>query len=89
MVKVRNMTSPSGNKVANQFVIQTPDGWYFQSYNTLIAFKSYDGSIKLDRNAWDYSTTTSKYRNMFLDMKKAETEKLIKAGEIQLVDLNQ
>lgn len=85
---VTNMTSPSGNKVKNQFIIYTDDGCYFQSYKTVIAFRGDDGAIKLDRDSWDYSTTTSKYRNMFLDMNKAETLKAIKAGEIQLEDLN-
>ncbi len=85
---VTNMTSPSGNKVKNQFIIYTDDGCYFQSYKTVIAFRGDDGAIKLDRDSWDYSTTTGKYRNMFLDMNKAETLKAIKAGEIQLINLN-
>ena len=37
-VKVYNMTSPNGNKVANQFEIYTSKGKYFQSYNSIIAF---------------------------------------------------
>ena len=35
--QVYNMTSNSGNKVANQFEIFTNDGTYFQSYSTIIA----------------------------------------------------
>ena len=31
-MKVANMTSNKGNKIANQFVIDTDEGIYFQSY---------------------------------------------------------
>lgn len=85
---VTNMLSPSGNKVIDQFVIHVEDGWYFQSYTTVIAFKGIDGTIKLDRDSWDFSKTTGKYRNQFLNMNKAETEKLIKSGTITLANLN-
>lgn len=85
---VTNMISPAGNSVANQFIIYTDEGCYFQSYRTVIAYRGNDGTIKLDRDSWDYSVTTGKYRNMFLDMNKSETLKAIKAGEIQLVNLN-
>ena len=32
------MTSSQGNKVANQFIITSENGVYFQSYGTVIAF---------------------------------------------------
>lgn len=87
--KVRNLTSPSGNKVANQFLIITKDGQYFQSYETLIVFIPEDSRpIMLDKVAWDYSVTTSKYRNIFLGETRKETEAKIKSGEYKLVDLN-
>lgn len=86
-VKVENMTSSNGNDVPNQFKIYTDEGVYFQSYNSIIAFKSH-GKIQLDKNTWDYSTTTGKYRNQFLGENKAETQKKIDSGEYQLVDLN-
>ncbi len=82
----------SGNHgpVKNQFKIFTDEGVYFQSYSTMIAFKPYGGcpKIQLDKSAWDYSRTTGKYRNIFLNETKAETEKKIKSGEYELVDLN-
>jgi len=88
-VKVRNMTSNSSyTPVKNQFVIETPDGTYFQSYETVIAFRDNNGNVWLDSRSWDYSMTTGKYRNQFLGMDRKETEKAIKSGEIQLVDLN-
>jgi len=37
------MRSNSGNNVPNQFVISTPKGSYFQSYQSIIAFKPGEG----------------------------------------------
>ena len=64
-IKVLNMISNNGNRIPNQFVISTPEGSYFQSYNSVIAFINNEGRVFLDRNKWDYSTTTGKYRNIF------------------------
>ncbi len=86
-VKVRNMESNNGNAIPNQFIIETDEGIYFQSYNSIIAFKR-NGRVFLDDNYWDYSTTTGKYRNIFLNETKKETEKKIKMGVYQLVNLN-
>ena len=98
---VSNMTSTNGNAVANQFLISglaagtfhagntpLPSGDAFQSYKTLIAYRTYQGKLYLDRNAWDYSRTTSKYRNMFTGLTTKETEKRIASGDIELIDLN-
>jgi hypothetical protein len=87
-IKVENMRSVNYNKVPNQFVIQTDDGLYFQSYSTVIAFKPLKGKIQLDKDSWDYSVTTGKYRNQFLGETKKETEAKIKSGEYELMDLN-
>jgi hypothetical protein len=87
-LNVQNMTSNNGNKIPNQFIIQAPDGLYFQSYSTVIAFKPLAGPLQLDINNWNYSNTTSKYRNIFTGLTTKETERRIKAGEILLVDLN-
>lgn len=87
LAKVRNMTSSSGNDIANQFIINTNDATIFQSYSSIIAIKT-GGQTILDSYYWDYSTTTGKYRNIFLGMNKKETEQLIKSGSIKLADLN-
>ena len=89
-IKVENMVSRNGNKVPNQFEIVTDLGIYFQSYKTVIAFKPHKAGspIRLDKNRWDYSVTTSRYRNIFLDETTKETERKIKSGEYVLVDLN-
>ena len=87
-IKVVNMESSRGNKVPNQFKIWTSEGWYFQSYETVIAFRDNSGQITLDKSSWDYSVTTGKYRNLFLNENKAETLRKIKDGTYKLADLN-
>jgi len=87
------MTTNGGNKVANQFIVQGEhygqEGKFFQSYSSVIAFKPSNGSsITLDRNKWDYSVTTGKYRNQFLGETKKETQAKIDSGEYILADLN-
>ena len=47
-----------------------------------------EGKIYLDINKWDYSTTTGKYRNIFLNENKKLTETKIKNNTYLLVDLN-
>ncbi len=86
--KVYNMGTPNGNTAPNQFLIQTQNGIHFQSYRSVIAFRPRRGKIQLDKNYWDYSATTGKYRNIFLGEGITETRKKIKSGEYKLVDLN-
>ena len=99
-MKVENMTSASGNKVANQFII-TDEGrgalgnfkerQVFQSYDSVIAVRIVwedTTRIELDENTWDYSTTTGKYRNQFLNETKKETQAKIDSGEYKLANLN-
>jgi len=97
-MKVENITSNNGNKIANQFVITDNDNGnkkeYFQSYNSMIAKKIYDHlgcdvvETYLDQKYWNYSNTTGKYRNIFLGETITETKKKIKSGEYILTDLN-
>ncbi len=87
-VRVRNMIGHSGEPVKNQFIIRTDEGTYFQSYDSIIAFRGFEGPTLLDQKYWDYSTTTGKYRNMFLGEDKKATEKRIKDGTYKLVNLN-
>ena len=91
-MKVQNMTSNNGNKIANQFVItDDKQNEYFQSYNSMIVKKDYESDqvkIYLDQKYWNYSNTTGKYRNIFLNETITETKKKIKSGEYILTDLN-
>jgi hypothetical protein len=73
---------------ANQFILFSDEGNYFQSYNSIIVFRPLSGKIQPDKTHWDYSKTTGKYRNLFLGEDKKETEKKINSGEYLLMDLN-
>lgn len=65
-MKVSNMLSHNGNKVANQFIIEYGNFTAFQSYNTLIAvYDSKNDVMYQDKE--QYSVTTSKYLNMFVN----------------------
>ncbi len=86
-MRVENMQSRSGNKISNQFIITDGANKVFQSYNSIIAEVKY-GVVYLDKKYWNYSRTTSKYRNLFLGETKRETEKKIKSGEYLLANLN-
>jgi hypothetical protein len=88
-IQVQNMMNCRGNVVKNQFEIFTKTAKYFQSYSTIIAkIRLKDGQVSLDKNYWDYSKTTGKYRGYFLREGIAETRKRIASGEYKLVDLN-
>ena len=87
-IKVKQMTSlRSYRPVANQFIILTSKGKYFQSYDSIIVAIE-NGKITLDENTWNYSRTTGKYRNEFLGETIAETRAKIESGEYELEDLN-
>jgi hypothetical protein len=73
--------------VKNQFLITTETATIFQSYDSVIVKKE-NGKVYLDEKYWDYSNTTSKYRNQFLGEDKKQTQKKIDSGEYILTDLN-
>lgn len=75
-------------KIPNQFIITSDNGdLFFQSYESIIVKKS-KGKIYLDETYWDYSSTTGKYRNMFLGEDKKTTERKIADGTYILTNLN-
>ena len=86
--RISNMITARGNPAANQFMIHTDNGVYFQSYSSMIAFIPNDGKIQLDAYYWDYSVTTGRYRNAFLEENMKETRAKIASGEYELVNLN-
>ena len=97
-MKVQNITSNNGNKIANQFIITDNDNGnkkeYFQSCNSMIVKKIYDHlgcdvvETFLDQKYWNYSNTTGKYRNIFLNETIKDTRAKIKNGTYILTDLN-
>ena len=78
--KVKNLAN-------NQVIIYTENSVLFQSYDSIIC-KIENGKTFLDERFWDYSKTTSKYRNIFLGEEKKETTKKINSGEYKLTNLN-
>jgi len=91
-MKVKNMESSSGNPVANQFEIYDNKHNYFQSYRSTIVHIDWTYApcrVQLDEKYWNYSATTSKYRNKFLGENTKETQEKINSGEYVLADLNQ
>jgi len=63
-----------------------PKGFIF---SLIIAFEPKDGSpTQLDEKYYNYSITTSKYRNSFLCCNSKEVEARIKSGEFILTNLN-
>ena len=94
-MKVQNMTNSNGNKAANQFIIESGCAnvysKMFQSYNScIVRIDTVNGMEKifLDANTWNYSVTTSRYRNQFLNETTKETQAKIDSGEYILTNLN-
>lgn len=101
-IKVEHLSSSKGNKIPNQIEITlTLDEKgtirLFQSYDTIIAAVCYVGIhypyVFVDFK-YNYSTTTSKYRNMFFAntcsyyATTIALEKAIKDGIVKVIDLN-
>jgi len=85
---VEYMKNSRGNTVKNQVIIRGKFLDIFQSYDSVIASVHNDGSVYLDKNFWNYSKTTSTYRNIFLEETTKETKKKIKDRIYHLIDLN-
>ena len=81
MTKVKQLAN-------NQFIIINGGESIFQSYDSIIARKIFD-VVDLDSVYWNYSKTTSKYRNQFLGETTKETQAKIDSCEYILADLNQ
>jgi len=92
MTKVKQLAN-------NQFIINGKDEnnnevEWLQSYDSIIVRRCeneevFSKNIYLDQKYWNYSKTTSKYRNKFLGETTKETQAKIDSGEYTLTDLNQ
>jgi hypothetical protein len=94
-IGVEQMTSRSGNVVPNQTILSDMTGKTFVSYGSKIVYQSKDrGSdglpleIIVDEHYWDYSRTTGKYRNEFMNMGVQDVRNYIKECRIKLGNLN-
>jgi len=83
-----NIIGNAGRPVANQFQLTTPEGRYFQSYQTVICFIANNGEVTMNTE-YAHSTTTSKYRNKFLGEDTKTTDKKVKSGEYKVANLNE
>ena len=95
-MKVENMKSiKTGKAIPNQFLIRDKGCIWFQSYKSIIGVITPDNILLLDKNKWDYSVTTAKYRNAFVaahfNSRYASAEGIkegIKEGKIIMMGLN-
>ena len=86
---VSNLMSNKGNRIANQFNIKDNEGnQYFQSYDSIIVKITRNGIVYLDEKYWNFSRTTSKYRNLWLGLTTKEIEQQISDGKIIFTNLN-
>ena len=91
MTKVKQLAN-------NQFIINGKDEnnnevEWLQSYDSIIVRRCeneevFSKNIYLDQKYWNYSKTTSKYRNKFLGETTKETQAKIDSGDYILTDLN-
>lgn len=89
MIKIYNMQNPrTGREIPNQFIIHVDNKVIFQSYRSTIISIDFDAKVIEVYPDWDYSTTTGKYRNQFLNdyfysiSNKKSLEKALQVGKI-------
>lgn len=84
-VGIRLVTKYGGD---NYSVVSTEGEWLI-SYGSPILFKPFDIAfpICLDERYWNYSRTTSKYRNLILGEDTKATRAKIAKGEYLLINL--
>ena len=101
MIKAKNIISDKGNPITNQIIITDENKEIFQSYDSIIVVKEYKPeryswnapeenktNVTLDEYYWNYSRTTSKYRNEFLGEYIDTTRSKIHNGTYKLANLN-
>ena len=73
----------------NQFIFYIEDKMYLQSYESVVACKSF-GEVPILYKDWDYSHTTMKYVSKFLSdvfnkhVTKKDIDKMSKEGKITI-----
>lgn len=85
------MKTPLGNVAPHQYIITTEHGQYLQSYDRIVAFAPMiEGArVMLDREGWNKTKATSKYRNAFLREDRKTTERKIRQGIYAMAPLNE
>ncbi len=87
---IENMQTSSGGVAIDQEIVRSKRSGNvsFYSYKTEIVRINKEGVVILDKKYWDYSKTTSKYRNMFLGEDTKTIKKKIADGTYKLRSLN-
>ena len=91
---VQNLIGLNGNGVVNQFVIDTTNFKYFQSYRSVVCRIDKQTKQVVLSSHWNYSTTTSKYLYKFLRdngiyvRRKKDVLHKIKEGEFVELDMS-
>lgn len=88
-MQITQMINSNGNPAANQFIINADDGQYFQSYDTLIAFKPRNGDTPTVTGSWDHSQTTLKHLKLFLgtSLNEGQIRDRLKSGALIYTDV--
>jgi len=72
----------------NCVIVHLSNGWnILKSHNTTIAMRK-GQEVIIDLRYYNYSVSTGKHRNYFLNETLKDTDKKIKNGEYQTADLN-
>ena len=91
---VQNIIGLNGNGVVNQFVIDTTNFKYFQSYQSVVVRIDKQTRQVVLSSHWNYSVTTSKYVYKFLRdngiyvYNKKDVLSKIKEGEFIELDMS-
>lgn len=81
-------TMPKIRPLAPQHnVIHTSYGKYLTSYDSVIVFLPNDESTIYLGEDWNYSVTTLKYRNQFLNTTTKELEAKLASGSAKIVSM--
>jgi hypothetical protein len=93
-MKVENLLNDRLNRAANQFVITTENGIFFQSYESMIC-KFHNGRLYVTPK-WNFSNTTRRHFYIFLRdycgmgvMRKQEVSDAIESGLFIVVEENE
>ena len=88
--KVIPEMSPQGNFLKNQYVIETENGKFFQSYNDVIAYVPKISTLPtlVDVDKMKFSISTQKQTENFLGKTLNEILDLMREGEFLHQELN-
>jgi hypothetical protein len=88
-VHAQPLRTRGGHPAPDQLEITLEDGSrLFTSYTRKVALVTAEGQTWLDSCYWNYSRTTSRYRNEFLGLSTPEIMRGLESGALKLTNLN-